>query len=408
MTPVRPLRLVGQVPWFVADVLLAGAAVLDAFVNRAGGAWRLDLALVAAAALLARRRLPLVTLAATLPALFLSNIFLAPEIALFTVASSGRRRAWLALGGLGVFLGQFLPIGDWSSVSSWTLQVVYAVLFMAAPLSLGLLVQARQTLVRQVEELTAGQAREQRLLTDNALAVERAHLAREMHDVVAHNVSLIALQAGALRMTASDPAAAESARTIRSLSVRTLDELRYMVGVLRAGGADGSDLSPQPTLSDLPRLVASSGLTVDLEVSPAAAQSCTRPVERAIYRMVQEGLTNVNKHAAGARTAVVVALSGPWLSVTVANEPPPARPPGAALPPGGHGLIGLRERAALLGGSLDVQATPRGGFVLRATFPTDQQRRDRTVLPGAGRSSSVATPDPTGTAELTQPHPAPG
>ena len=228
--------------------------------------------------------------------------------------------------------------------------------------------QTRQELRDRLTELTTGRDREQRLLADRVLAQERARLAREMHDVVSHKVSLIAVQAGALRVTTGEDAARDAARTIRELSVATLTELRHMVGVLRTPGGPALDLAPQPQLADIPTLVAGSGHQARVDLDGAATGGWPDAIQRAAYRTVQEALTNITKHAPGARVTVQVT---PWqmgLRVAVRNGPPPGQPtPG--LPGGGHGLIGLRERAELLGGTLRAEATPDGGYLVEATFP---------------------------------------
>src|SRR5512143_356956 len=187
-----------------------------------------------------------------------------------------------------------------------------------------------------------------------------------MHDVVSHWVSLIALQAGALRVTTRDGAARESASTIRELSVRTLEELRHMVGVLRVNGGPALELVPQPGLADITALVEGSGQDASVDLDGAATGRWPDVVERAAYRTVQEALTNITKHAPGARVTVHVA---PWeqgLRVSVRNGPPSGQPTG--LPGGRHGLTGLRERAELLGGTLRAGPTSDGGYLVEATF----------------------------------------
>jgi signal transduction histidine kinase len=192
-----------------------------------------------------------------------------------------------------------------------------------------------------------------------------------MHDVVSHQVSLIALQAGALRVTADSPATREIAATIRTLATRTLDELRVMIGVLRSG--QEAELAPLPRLNDIPQLVADSGLGARLDSDLPPGPDWPDAVQRAAYRIVQEGLTNARKHAPGAQIAVRLWARGPELRVEVRNGPPPGPPmpavgPTTALPCGGHGLIGLRERAELLGGHLHAGHTDSGGFDLLVTL----------------------------------------
>ncbi len=190
-----------------------------------------------------------------------------------------------------------------------------------------------------------------------------------MHDVVAHQVSLISLQAGAVQISTEDARAREGARTIRELSVRTLDELRHMVGILRAAGADTEELTPQPRLSDLPRLIGVSALDVTFEDACDPAAERSEAVERAAFRTVQEALTNVRKHAPGAKVWVRVDEDEAGLRVEVRNGPADAAVPAPELPGGGHGLVGLRERAQSLGGTLEAHTTPEGGFVVQALFP---------------------------------------
>ena len=186
-----------------------------------------------------------------------------------------------------------------------------------------------------------------------------------MHDVVSHQVSLIAVQAGALQVSSPDPAARTAAGVIRSLAVRTLDELRQMVGVLRAEGAPTGGDKPQPTLDDLPRLVADSGLPAELVTD--VTDDLAPPLQRAVYRTIQEGLTNARKHAPGAAVRVSVRTSTATIDVVVENDPPT----GAALilPSGGAGLRGLRERAELLGGRLTAAGGPDGAFRLAVSLP---------------------------------------
>ncbi|MER7101562.1 histidine kinase, partial [Streptomyces humidus] len=204
------------------------------------------------------------------------------------------------------------------------------------------------------------------LYAQTVLARERAQLAREMHDVVSHQVSLIAVQAGALQVAAKDPDARDAARTIRTLSVNTLDELRHMVTLLRASGGRETELTPQPTLADLQQLIANSGIETTLSGGLPPGISTT--AQRTVYRTVQEALTNVRKHAPGARAEVRLWHDARHFGVTVTNTAPTR--PSVALPSARHGLIGLRERAELLDGTLTAEPTPQGGYTTELRAPT--------------------------------------
>jgi signal transduction histidine kinase len=369
---VRAGRRWHQAHWIriVAPFLLA---VLDAVLANDLQSWsEMTTSLLAAAVLLFRERWPLPVLLLTLPGMQLSYIWLAPMIALYTVAVRCRNRVVVGVCAVLVALTQFLPwpMGISLGLDRTTLlSAVYSALTAGAPVALGLLVLTRRELAVRLDELTRGQEREQRLLAQSVLSTERARLAREMHDVVSHQVSLISIQAGAMQVRATDPESAEAARTVRQLAVKTLDELRHMVGVLRAAGGDTRELTPQPTLAELPKLIEASGLRAVADLDGVEGRKWPEPVERAAYRIVQEALTNVRKHAPGARVTIWLRADDNALHVEVRNGPPAVEAEPLLLPGGGHGLIGLRERAQLLGGTLTARATLGGGFLVHATLP---------------------------------------
>ncbi len=227
--------------------------------------------------------------------------------------------------------------------------------------------QTRARLTDRLVELHRAREDERLQAAAVALSRERALLAREMHDVVSHQVTLIAVQAGAMQVAGRDDAERGFARTIRQLCVVTLQELREMVQVLRASGGTDREIAPQPVLADLPRLIAESGLetssTVDLP------DTLAQPVQRAVYRFVQEGLTNVRKHAPDAAVRVSGRIRGDSVLVDVVNGP--ARSPRLELPGSGLGLIGLGERASLLGGSMEAGPQPDDGFALHLRLPVE-------------------------------------
>ncbi|MCB5168317.1 sensor histidine kinase [Streptomyces bambusae] len=219
--------------------------------------------------------------------------------------------------------------------------------------------------------------REQAAETRRIVAEERTHIARELHDVVAHRVSMMTVQAGAARMVAAhDPQEALAAMTaVEEAGRQALDELRHLLGVLRPE-ADREGLGPQPGLADLDRLVAQvreAGL--DVSVTGGVQAALPARVELSAYRIVQEALTNVLKHS-GPRTRTEVRLSraGGGLRIEVLDDgqgaPVPSESFGSPAGVPGHGIVGMRERALLLGGSLDAGRRPGGGFRLAAHLPT--------------------------------------
>ncbi|UGY92699.1 sensor histidine kinase [Streptomyces gobiensis] len=357
----------------LGPAVLAGADAL--LVNGVTPSKELWFSLAAAGALLLRRRWPVPVLLVALLGLYIGFIWFAPLIALYTVARYRGGRRTLAGCALLFALAYFVPnpADDLfqSPVREILLDIADTGVVIAAPIAIGLLVAAR--------------GRENELLAERVLSTERARLAREMHDVVAHQVSLISLQAGALRISTGDPAAKETAGTIRALSIATLDELRHLVGVLRAAGGSAQQLSPQPRLADLPRLIADSGLEVDLDVGFAADSAMLdavpeesrypEAVERAAFRTVQESLTNIRKHAPGATVQVRLWEADDRLHVEVSNGPAARDAEAMRLPGGGHGLVGLRERAQQLGGGCTAGPTDDGGFRVQAQLPVQSTGR---------------------------------
>ena len=203
------------------------------------------------------------------------------------------------------------------------------------------------------------------------MAQERARIARELHDVVAHRVSLMTVQAGAARVVAAEQpeVAARALGAVEQAGRDALSALRHLLGVLRPDG-DADATAPQPRVADLPALAAelrAAGLDVTLAVDDAPAHVPAR-VGLSVYRIVQEALTNALRHAGPGTGVDVRVASGPrCVCVTVDDD---GRGVAAAPSPGvGHGLIGMRERAVALGGSLDAAPVRGGGFRVVATLP---------------------------------------
>jgi len=238
----------------------------------------------------------------------------------------------------------------------------------------GMLIRSQRQLTDAWRERARQAEQEQRMRVEEARHLERERLAREMHDVLAHRISLLAIHAGALgyRAGASEEEV-RAAEVIRQCAFEALEELREVIGVLRTQPpTDGDSVPerPQPVLADLPALVEESrdaGASVDLDL--AGPPSVPGRTGRHAYRIVQEGLTNARKHAPGAKVRVRIA-PGPddGLAIEIVNRLPRRHEP-SAIPGAGAGLIGLRERVALVGGRLEHGRTPDGDFRLAVWLP---------------------------------------
>ncbi|MFC5930432.1 sensor histidine kinase [Cryobacterium melibiosiphilum] len=253
----------------------------------------------------------------------------------------------------------------------------------------GFYVGARRALLATLRERAENAEREQVLRAASARDAERTRIAREMHDVLAHRISLVALHAGALtyRTDLSREETAQAAGIIQDNAHLALTELRQVLGVLRGGPAslDSDPPEPaQPTLVDLPALLADAreaGTTVTIAATDAPCSALadafgassptdgdpSKTVSRTAYRIVQEALTNARKHAPGQPVVLLIEQAGDLLHLEVSNALPErltARGPGS----GGVGLIGLRERAELAGGRIE-HGTDGGTFILKAWLP---------------------------------------
>ena len=245
---------------------------------------------------------------------------------------------------------------------------------VAAAIGWGMFLRARRQLLATLRERATRAEADQRLHEDRARTAERTRIAREMHDVLAHRISLLALHAGGLELRPDLPAekVRETAELMRLTARQALEELRGVIGVLReeTGHDQEPPAAPQPTLSDIRRLVDETrlaGARIDLQMAVDPANTVPSALGRDAYRIVQEALTNVGKHASGS-TAWVQVTGGPeeGLHVSVRNRRPLRATAGPALPGSGAGLLGLQERVALAGGTLVHGPDPSGDFVVDA------------------------------------------
>ncbi|MEU8344209.1 Signal transduction histidine kinase [Actinomadura meyerae] len=290
-------------------------------------------------------------------------------VILYSLAAYGSSRRTVLTIAVASYIATLVFPGPTASNESFIAQAVFGIAFIAVPVLLGLYMGARKQVLASLQERAARLEREQHLLAERARGEERTRIAREMHDVVANRISVMVVHAGALKAIASrDPVrAAETAAVIGDMGRQALEELRHVVGVLR----QGEEALPQEavTLAHVRDLVGQSGaagLRVDLEVR-GEERPMPIAVGRTVYRLVQEALTNVHKHAGAAHTRVDLGLLPEAIEVEVVNAPPTAGPE-HRLPSGGNGLVGLRERVTALGGSFE--AGPRGGgYAVQARIP---------------------------------------
>lgn len=267
----------------------------------------------------------------------------------------------------------------------WWVMVVMVVLMCAAIIGFGWYVGARRDLMASYRERAETAEREQALREVQARDAERSAIAREMHDVLAHRISLLAMHAGALayRTDLTPEQTRETAALLQRTAHQALDELRGVLGTLRGRDADPDRMAverPQPTLADLAALVADAAGAGGVRLHDALPPAAPVPARlgRDVYRIVQEALTNARKHATG--TPVDVRLSGTpgaELVVEVTNPLPVyvGIPRGGAVPGAGLGLIGLSERVALAGGGLTHGPTPDSRYVVLARLPWLEDER---------------------------------
>jgi signal transduction histidine kinase len=319
-----------------------------------------------------RRRWP-VGLALVLVALstFSEVVGGAMIVALFSVAIHRPPRITMRLFALSVLAALVYVVVRPEPGEPWLLLFLFGVAIQGAAVGWGLFIRARRQLIESLRDRAARAETEAQLRAEQAQQRARDEIAREMHDVLGHRLSLLSVHAGALefRPGASPEEIAGAAKVIRENAHQALQDLREVIGVLRAPVGE----LPQPTLADVRELVAESdraGMRVGLgeEVGGAVPDL----VGRTAYRVVQEALTNARKHAPGASVDVHLAGGpGQGLTVEVCNQPPDPGPADAPAgdPGAGQGLVGLAERVALASGRLEHGPTPAGGWRLVAWLP---------------------------------------
>ncbi|MFG2102558.1 sensor histidine kinase [Micromonospora echinaurantiaca] len=333
--------------------------------------------LAAAAGLWVRRRWPVGLAVATLP-LSAFSVTASGALLIIIFTLTVHRPIPLAAGVTGVHLltafGYYQLRPD-PAMAFWP-AMIWTVLVLVAVLAWGMFVRARRQLVVSLRERAERAEAEQQLRVAQARQLERTRIAREMHDVLAHRISLLSLHAGALEFRPDAPPeeVARAAGVIRGSAHAALQDLREVIGVLRAEtGAGQEPERPQPTLADLPALVEESrvaGVRVSVRDLVGAAERLPAAVGRSVYRIVQEGLTNARKHAAGAAVTVDLAgAPGDGLTVEIRNRWPVGGVTDPEIPGAGTGLVGIAERVHLAGGRLEYGRDDTGDFRLAAWLP---------------------------------------
>ncbi|NEB75136.1 sensor histidine kinase [Streptomyces sp. SID14478] len=439
MTTTGEVHRAAGGPWWwerrrsaVLDVGLAAASAVECafegvpFAHKAGlpASVGIVFGVLTGATLLLRRRWPIAVVLVSVAVTPAQMGIMLTVVALYSLAASEMpRRIIGALAGMS-FAGtlivsvvraqQDMMNSDRFQIGGWFVPFVAITTSLgvtAPPLLLGMYVGARRRLMESLQERNESLERELSLLAERAeeraewaRGEERTRIAREMHDVVAHRVSLMVVHAAALQAVARKDAekAVRNAALVGDMGRQALTELREMLGVLRAGdpvpergrgegalplaavGAAAAAAASRaeaevgateggPCLADLDELVGQSreaGMVVEMTVE-GESRGYVAVVEQTAYRVVQEALTNVHKHAAGAKTYVRLAHRGAEVAMQVENESPPvpSAASAAGLPSGGNGLIGMKERVAGLGGVFVAGPTDAGGYRVSAVLP---------------------------------------
>jgi signal transduction histidine kinase len=376
-------------PWMDSGLALLCLAAAEAAVvteGRYGGLERLVSVLfmvVATLPLAVRRRFPVTVVVTVVGAVAIQQVIvppgdtptaltIAPLIALYTVAAHAPGRRALAAASVSLLIAWVANTVVSGRVVPWDL--VYWASFVAVPALCGRAVGVHRRQAEQLRTLTARLERERAALARLAVVEERTRVARDLHDTIAHGLSIMVLQAGgAEQVLTSDPDRAYHAlRAIQDNGRTVVDELQRLLAVLRPDEGD-SPRAPRPGLGQLDELVAHvrrAGLRVDLRFE---GQRMRLPVgiDVSTYRIIQEGLTNALKHAGPVATAVTLRYQARALTVEIRN----AAGSGPALPAaaGGHGLMGMRERVAMYGGDLQAGPSPAGGYTLRVRLPLERE-----------------------------------
>jgi signal transduction histidine kinase len=378
-------RWVRDLPLTTADALLAialaiVAAALTPLVSLQHGSRHADvlaelLAVGAALVLIGRRRAPRLVLAASVAAMIVYEArgyqggpaLLAPLVALYTVATvDGRIRslALAALVGIALSVARLGFTGESAGTAATD-----AVGYLSAALFLGWAVANRRAYVGEIRARAEHAERTREQEARRRVDAERLRIARELHDAVAHSIATINVQAGVAAHVIGDQPqqAGEALIAIKDSSKRALAELREILGLLRTPD-DTESRAPTPGLDRLDALIDASrqaGVRVELEVQ-GDPSLLPVAIDLAAYRILQESLTNVIRHAAPASAHVRIDCRDPALALTVTDD---GQPNGAFSQGSGHGIAGMRERALALGGTLNAGPRPDGGFQVTALLP---------------------------------------
>jgi signal transduction histidine kinase len=378
----RPLTtaLGWRLPWWLLDfgpvvfIFLVGAGALGAR-HAVGDVPHVSLflgLLVATGALVVRHRAPLVVLGVVL-AIELAlgwgpTVLLPVLLAMFTVAEYSDRL--MVIGATIVTGAATLAtlVIHHDHISAGT--VVSRLVVIGLAVAVALYLRARADYINGLRERAERLERERELMAQQAVGDERVRIARELHDVVAHNVSLMVVQAQALAATSPETTQHETLGHVADLGREALSEMHRMLGVLRLQDGGAPELEPQPGVRDLPTLIErtrQAGLETQLSVD-GSPRDLPAAVDLSVYRIVQEALTNVVRHAHATQASVTLVYAPATLEVTVLDD---GSGPNGDPGDGGHGLVGMRERVALFDGELETGERSYGtGYRVRALIPT--------------------------------------